>query len=339
MESGSGICAALCILGSVILLEKTNVRFSIIVPVYNVEKELPRCIDSVLNQDYESYEIIIIDDGSTDSSARICDQFQRLNSKVKVVHKENGGLSSARNEGVKRAVGDYLVFLDSDDYLEKCFLSSLSETIDYHSVDIIAIDKKVEKGGKIKRKSIKNIQSDRNYNITEFLISTMKSTSFNAEATSNVFRLSFWKEHDFRFKENIFHEDMEISLRLFLSADSICYCPRAIYHTVARQGSIMSDRSNAQKRQKDLIMILTDWIEQADRLHDKDLKLAIKGTVSRVYIFSCALNSVICPGYEVMTRADILKYSLSLKDRLKAIMFITCPILYVNIWQKRRPGI
>lgn len=93
-----------------------NPLFSIIVPVYNTEKELPRCVDSVLSQRFEDFELILVDDGSRDGSGAICDAYAEKDARVKVFHKKNGGSSSARNFGIKEASGDYLLFLDSDDY-------------------------------------------------------------------------------------------------------------------------------------------------------------------------------------------------------------------------------
>lgn len=95
----------------------TNELVSIIIPVYNTEKYLKVCIESVLSQTYKNLEIILVDDGSTDSSSKICDEFKKVDSRIEVIHKENGGLSDARNQGTKFAKGRYVVYLDSDDYL------------------------------------------------------------------------------------------------------------------------------------------------------------------------------------------------------------------------------
>ena len=98
-------------------MKATDPFFSIIIPVYNVEKYLKDCISSILLQKYRYFELILIDDGSTDKSGQLCDQFQKTDSRIRVVHKENGGLSSARNTGLKIAKGRYIYFMDSDDYI------------------------------------------------------------------------------------------------------------------------------------------------------------------------------------------------------------------------------
>lgn len=109
---------------------------SIIIPIYNVEKYLPKCIENVINQSYKNLEIILIDDGSTDSSGKICDEYKKIDSRIKVIHKKNGGVSSARNIGLDEASGNWISFVDADDWLEKDFCKLLLENILKEQVDI-----------------------------------------------------------------------------------------------------------------------------------------------------------------------------------------------------------
>ena len=113
-------------------------RFSILVPVYNVEEFLSTCIESVLNQDFDDYELILVDDGSTDNSGKICDEYCAKHSDViSVIHKPNDGLLMARRTGIGASSGDFLIFLDSDDYLFEGALSTIHETIEKHSCDMV----------------------------------------------------------------------------------------------------------------------------------------------------------------------------------------------------------
>ncbi len=109
---------------------------SVIVPVYNVEKYLARCVDSILAQDFSDYEILLIDDGSTDSSGKICDKYEEKNSCIRTVHKQNGGLSDARNRGIEESAGEFICFIDSDDYIAKNMLSTLYRLIIDNDADI-----------------------------------------------------------------------------------------------------------------------------------------------------------------------------------------------------------
>ena len=114
---------------------KSRPFFSIITPVYKSETYLPECVDSLLNQDYEDFEIILIDDGSPDNSGVICDEFAKKDPRVKVIHKENGGSVSARRAGLNAAKGDYIVHVDSDDYIDRDLLKNAADAIKEHSAD------------------------------------------------------------------------------------------------------------------------------------------------------------------------------------------------------------
>ena len=109
---------------------------SIIVPVYNVEKYLNRCIDSLISQTYQNIEIILVDDGSTDSSSEIVDGYLKKDNRIKVFHKDNGGLSDARNKGIEISKGKYLSFVDSDDYVTNTYIETLYNTIIEYEADI-----------------------------------------------------------------------------------------------------------------------------------------------------------------------------------------------------------
>ena len=122
-------------------------KISVIIPVYNTEKYLHRCIDSVLAQTYQDFELLLIDDGSKDSSGNICDEYAEKDSRVKVFHKENGGVSSARNVGLDHAQGDWVTFVDSDDYIEENFLKSFDGNLD---ADLVV-------GGMIEKRSQDNL--------------------------------------------------------------------------------------------------------------------------------------------------------------------------------------
>ena len=117
-------------------IESGFVLISVIVPVYNIEEYLPQCIDSIINQSYGELEIILVDDGSTDSGGNICDRYARMDSRIKVIHKENGGLVSARKAGVNRAAGEYVTFVDGDDWIEQDAYQKLIDS--GQGADIIA---------------------------------------------------------------------------------------------------------------------------------------------------------------------------------------------------------
>ena len=111
-------------------------KISVIVPVYNVENYLTRCVDSILSQTYKNIEILLIDDGSTDASGDICNEYCREDSRVSVVHQRNGGLASARNAGIDISTGEYLTFIDSDDYVSSYYIENLVNAIKKFNADL-----------------------------------------------------------------------------------------------------------------------------------------------------------------------------------------------------------
>ncbi|WP_227166600.1 glycosyltransferase, partial [Enterococcus faecium] len=115
-------------------------EISIIVPVYKVEKYLRKCVDSILAQTFTDFEVILVDDGSPDNSGKICDEYAEKDNRVRVIHKENGGLSSARNAGIDVARGKYLGFVDSDDYIDEDMYEILYENLKIHDADISSVE-------------------------------------------------------------------------------------------------------------------------------------------------------------------------------------------------------
>ena len=110
---------------------KEDIKVSVVVPVYNVEKYLDRCINSIINQTYHNLEIILVDDGSPDNCPQMCDEWAQKDERIRVVHKKNAGLGIARNTGIDHATGDYICFFDSDDYVEQNIIIECVESIQY----------------------------------------------------------------------------------------------------------------------------------------------------------------------------------------------------------------
>jgi len=113
-----------------------NPLITIIIPVYKVEQYLEKCLDSVINQDYPYLEIILVDDGSPDSSGKICDEYAKNDKRIVVIHKLNGGLSDARNVAINAALGEYITFVDSDDFIEEDYISTLLNLVQKYDADI-----------------------------------------------------------------------------------------------------------------------------------------------------------------------------------------------------------
>lgn len=216
--------------------------FSIIIPVYNVEKYLNQCVDSVLEQDFTDYEIILVDDGSTDNSPTICDKYAEKYTQIKVIHKTNGGLSDARNFGIKEAQGDYLIFLDSDDFWNgRNILSELHNIIVERNPDMIIhelssfydLGKIVPR--KFKNKDIQNFSFDFKRDLKKLVDNDV----YYATACNKIIRTSIVKKNEIEFPKGKLHEDVAWCVNIIPYIRSYAlYSNPFYYYRKERQGSL-----------------------------------------------------------------------------------------------------
>lgn len=212
---------------------------SVVVPVYNVEAYLDKCVQSLLCQDYDNYEIILIDDGSTDQSGKICDLYQEENDKISTFHKKNGGLSSARNFGVSQAKGNYVTFVDSDDYVEPTYLSDLYNLMKRNNADMSMTRVVLQNEKQISQNSnrlYKNAFEDYCVSSERAFWETYIIHKISWSACGKLFPIDVIKETPF---PEGFYEEMASSF-LYISK-----CKRVAigdyvnnYHYVERKGSI-----------------------------------------------------------------------------------------------------
>ncbi len=239
---------------------------SIIIPVYNVEKWLNKCVESVLQQTYENLEIILINDGSADNSGTICDYYGSKDSRVTVIHNQNSGLSVTRNIGMKQATGDYIMFLDSDDYiLDNNIISNFVEILNKDKSDFIYSSYcrfNDEDEDVITEVLPLNIsQSDLNQlNGIEALALLIKENSYHHAAYLKICRSDFLINNKLFFKENIYHEDSEWTPRLFYFAHKVSLYKGNYYMRRMREDSIMTTKNekNITKKICDTLMIANE---------------------------------------------------------------------------------
>lgn len=210
-----------------------NIKFSVIVPVYNVEKYLKECIESILEQTYANYEIILIDDGSTDLSGNICDTYNAMDSRIKVIHQVNQGHTLARRKGISNSTGDFCLFLDSDDYWERDVLKIISEIIDEYNCDLVIFNyKKVTQNGAHISYG-KSIFKDRmifEKNKEELFIKVLNSTDLN-NLWNKVVRRTIIDDLDYAKYKNIKSaEDLLQSLPFLYNAKKIIYINNHLYN-------------------------------------------------------------------------------------------------------------
>lgn len=224
-----------------------NSLISVIVPIYKVEKYLRKCIESILSQTYTNLEIILVDDGSPDKCGEICDEYEKKDSRIKVIHKKNGGLSDARNAGLDIMAGNYVAFVDSDDWIEPQMYEHLLAKLHYFHADI----------------SIGGVSCDLDDN---GIINTEKIVSYdsapfsegNVETMHRFFTTS-WAAWDKLYKADLFrdirypvgeiNEDEAIVLQLLSKCTRVCYTNEVFYHYMRRpsSGSITAANFSVKK--------------------------------------------------------------------------------------------
>lgn len=232
-----------------------NAKISVIVPVYNVEKYLKNSIDSILNQTYENFEIILVDDGSTDCCPEICDCYAKKNDNIRVLHKINGGLSDARNAGLKVAKGDYVTFIDSDDYVHPFYLEVLMHALVLTNADIAVVGIKcvydVKNMDSIKISDIPIIKYPAKAALCKILYQQFHDVSANGILLSRNLANKYFFPLGKKF------EDLFTTYKYYLASNTVAFIFQPLYYYFQRNDSIMRGRDEKT---------FDDWIESSNCL-------------------------------------------------------------------------
>lgn len=211
-----------------------NPKVSLIIPVYNVFVFLQQCLDSVLSQTFKDIEIIVIDDGSTDESGMLCDAYAEGDDKIKVYRTENRGLSAARNLGLDKATGEYIAFLDSDDWIESNFLHRMVETAETYEPDIVCCRCSNDYRGR------REVPPERGETILltgeDIMMDFVTGSHIGNVAWNKLYRRALFQT--IRFPEGRYYEDIATTYRLLLQADRVVCIPDVLVHYRIRSGSI-----------------------------------------------------------------------------------------------------
>lgn len=208
------------------MLEKQNLLISFIIPVYNVERYLKRCVNSVIEQIYRNIEIILIDDGSTDQSGFICDELAAQDSRIKVIHKKNGGLSSARNAGIRLAKGDYLCFVDSDDWVDIDLIEKLLSILDPKKDDVFVYGLRMvdewsaRSGGEISAATMTG----------EEALASFVCNKINGYAWNKLVRRKLMLDNNILYPEGRNYEDIPTTYKLFIHAKQVKLTEHVFYN-------------------------------------------------------------------------------------------------------------
>ena len=226
-------------------------KISVIIPVYNVEDYIDECLKSVVTQTFDDFEVLVINDGSPDKSQKIIDRYVKKYPFVHTFLKKNGGLSSARNYGLKRAKSDYVYFLDGDDFIAPDLLSKCYEVIQKNKSDIVYFDF-YEYYNPDKTRVMKGIKDSTIIGKEKYMISP-------PAAWNKVFKRSLFLDHDILFPEGLWYEDLATTPRLLLFANHIDYVEVPLYYYRQREGSIMNTVNPKMFQMYDVLEILRNF--------------------------------------------------------------------------------
>ena len=317
-------------------------KVSIVVPVYNVEDCLSYCVDSLRQQTYKSIEIILVDDGSTDSSGEICDQYAREDDRIKVLHIENGGLSNARNTGVKESSTDWIVFIDSDDYYDHRAIEYLVELRDKYRVDLVATP----------------VIEVRNYENSDFLGDFREKYSGKLDrrtALKQMFYGNYVGTHSggklykkeillrFPYPNGMLYEDLALAYEHIASCENIAVSDLNLYKYYRRSGSIVN--SKYSDRLLDFYKAMEwnrSYIER-DYPNDQEMRRAlnVRYVFNGLHIVHAMLSSDMYSDVNKI-RKEYIRYFNDIipnpniigKNKVKYLMLLVSPKLYEKIREK-----
>lgn len=307
---------------------------SVIIPVYNVEKYLQKCVDSVLNQKLNDIEIILVDDGSPDACPQICDRYAEKYSNIKVIHKENGGLSSARNVGIREAEGKYIIFMDSDDWWNADV--NVQNILDYvkenDETDMFLFTSYdfIENVGLLKRNEHHNLKTIRTDKIENYYTDLLYNGNLEVSAATKIINKSFLINKELFFQEGILSEDNQWMIRMLREMRTVKIIDEPLY--ICRTDRKDSITHTIKKKN---IIDLLDIVEQsidyyksnASQSCIKELELCY---ASYLWFSALGLSATLNKAEKKDVKADFLRtscvcdYSNSKKTKLCHVVLKTC---------------
>lgn len=299
-------------------------ELSIIVPVYNVKAYLRRCVESVIKQSYSDYEMILIDDGSTDGSGPLCDDLAQQDKRIKVIHKDNGGLSSARNAGIDIAQGKYLMLLDSDDWIADDCLRRFSILFSDNYDLIMGRAWTVDDVGNIKDKIKYRIPTGVYYGPDCMAELTAGEVSFCSPFY--IYRTDYVNKNSLRFLNGILHEDELWTPIALLKAKTIYISDIYFYYHYIRTGSIMHS-SNYQRSAESTLIVCEKLIEEYQFYPEEQIKY-LKDRIAMLCMRAFPQLKTADSAIEKFGRTMPWNYSISWRQKTKAMLFAISPNLY-----------
>lgn len=307
--------------------------FSIIIPIYNTEMYLDRCVESVIQQDIGDYEIILIEDCGTDHSCDIAKKWEQQYDNIVFIQKSsNTGLADVRNIGIQKAKGKYVLFLDSDDYFSTNSLRQfVTEIADKNDPDVIYMGYILEKDHVHKKKYSYLNYFEEAVEAHFFIKEELKERNLPIAACFAAYKREFILENMLLFQQGILHEDEEWSPRILYEAGMVATSRLAFYHYVIRENSITTMRDKT-KNGLDLLNTCYKLISYSEKIEDKELKKLFRNRVAMLYMKAMCIGRL----FQKDTKKKIHRgfpfiYACKTKDIMKSILFFLNLKLYYCI--------
>ena len=310
------------------------IKFSIIVPIYNSvklneENLLIECIQSLISQTYTDIEIILVDDGSTDEAPTICDAYAQKDGRIVVIHTPNGGAGVARNVGLRKARGEYVLFVDSDDTIRENTCEVFSLLIDkFPDLDIISSDYQVIENGK--RYNIRYKTSDHNLPISgrEFLTYQIVAYSMHTTTGHHIIRREFMLENELYFLNNVKGgEDSELTLRMYLLAKKVIHS-NFIHYTLRKGHISRSNPLNPIQRAKDIIDFCHDLEKKFELIEEQYLKALMMNCLVEQQLYAFMKGRLyLKENRQFIDKQFLSKWAFLPRTKTKVFMMNINPIL------------
>lgn len=310
-----------------------NKKISVVVPVYNVELYLEKCVNSIINQKYRNLEIILVDDGSPDNSGKICDSFLEKDNRIKVIHKSNGGLSDARNAGIDIATGDFITFVDSDDWIEQDIYYNAMKKNKKNDSDIIVfgIQRDYDDGKKV----ISKLEKEEILTNVEGLIYLNSFKNIDLSSCNKIYKKELFD--NIRFPINKKCEDYYIMFKLFDISQKILLISDVGYHYFQRTGSI----ANNAVVNLDYIYASEKQLKYFEKKYPELLYIAETDyAFANMALFNFSIsNNLKNKEQRKLFKINSKKYKKSLiknqyikkSKKIRYILFICLPFLYATL--------
>lgn len=305
-----------------------NPKVSIIVPIYNVEQYLTRCVDSILNQTLKDIEIVLVDDDSPDKCPQICDNYSKQDKRIKVIHKKNGGLSDARNAGLRKSCGEYILFVDSDDYIDHEACKLLYEKANKDELDIVIGDAIIKEDNQEKGMEHSNVSLNKILDGPTFLKEQLKYEGMHMAVWLNLYKRDFLLSSSLFFKKGIYHEDEQWTPRVFLKAKKIKYINFPFYYYIIRNNSITNNKDKT-KNGKDLINTCFELEKIYLSVSDKELKILLNNYLVMLFLNAINIGNLYSKKYKSLySKMFLFGKASTVKNKVKVSLFILNKNLY-----------